>query len=357
MKNIGKILLALVLFFSVQNVEAMTIEHFHSEASDDIVLEDNVNASTALAGNSVEVNSEVKGITAGAGNNVAFNGETDYAALVGNNVEITGTVNNDALIVGNIISTTSDASFNRDTIIFGTDIQLDGDFNRNVSIYASKVTIKNANIKGNVKIYSENITVEDATIEGNLSYPSDAVAKISDKAVIGKIIKTDPINNKDEENYFNTISNKVLSFACYALIFAVICLLFPKVIEYINKKYEKITFDEGLEVFTKGLVSLVLIPIIAVILMITVIGMPLSIVLLVLYFVAIYLSTIFTAYLLGYKIWQKVFNKDMNMLLIGLIGLFVLLILNLIPGVRYLVSIVTILIGLGLIVDKIKSSR
>ena len=78
---------------------------------------------------------------------------------------------------------------------------------------------------------------------------------------------------------------------------------------------------------------------------------------LIFYGVAIYLSTIFTAYLLGYKIWQKVFNKDMNMLLIGLIGLFVLLILNLIPGINYLVAIITIVIGLGLIFDSIKASR
>ena len=45
------------------------------------------------------------------------------------------------------------------------------------------------------------------------------------------------------------------------------------------------------------------------------------------------------------------------MLLIGLIGLFILLILNIIPGVRHLVAFITIVIGLGLIFDQIKDAR
>ncbi len=356
MKKLSKFLLIVMLFIAMP-VNAATIDHFHSEAADDIVLNDNVNGSTALAGNSIETSGKVDGFSALLGNNISFDGQTDYGLFLGNNIEITGNVNNDALIAGNIISTDKNSKFNRDTIIAGADVVLAGDFSRNVSIYGTKIVIKNANIKGNVKLYSENIKIENSVIAGNLSYPSDASAKIGEGIVAGKIIKTDAINNNEQNSYMNVVSSKVLSFACYALIFAIICLLFPKVIEYINKKYEKISFDNGLELFTKGLLSLVLIPIIAIILMITVIGVPLSIILIVLYFIALYLSTIFMAYLLGYKIWQKLFNKDMNMLLIGLIGLFILLILNLIPGIRYLVAIITIIVGLGLIIDKIKEAR
>ena len=186
---------------------------------------------------------------------------------------------------------------------------------------------------------------------------SKPITKISDEASINETVKTDPINSEEGNTYLNTVSSKIWSFACYALIFAVICLLFPKIITRISDKYEKVESGEVIEVFTKGLLTLILLPIIGIMLFMTVIGLPLGVIGLIFYGVAIYLSTIFTAYLLGYKIWQKVFNKDMNMLLIGLIGLFVLLILNLIPGINYLVAIITIVIGLGLIFDSIKASR
>ena len=84
------------------------------------------------------------------------------------------------------------------------------------------------------------------------------------------------------------------------------------------------------------------------------IGIPLGIVLLILYGLSLYLTTIFTSYLVGYKIWQKVFNKEAHVLLFGLIGLFVILILELIPGVRTLVAIVSVLVGLGVIFDMFK---
>ena len=84
------------------------------------------------------------------------------------------------------------------------------------------------------------------------------------------------------------------------------------------------------------------------------IGIPLGIILMLLYGIAIYLTTIFTAYLIGYNFWQKVFKKDINILFLGLIGLFILLILGLIPGVRTLVSIITTLVGLGIIASILK---
>ena len=125
----------------------------------------------------------------------------------------------------------------------------------------------------------------------------------------------------------------------------------------INEKYEEFKVSEGIEVFTKGLVAFILVPLIAIILCLTMIGIPLGIILGILYGIALYLTTIFTAYLVGYKIWQKVFNKEAHILLFGLVGLFVLLILELIPGVRIAVSIISVLVGLGLILELFKNNK
>ena len=71
------------------------------------------------------------------------------------------------------------------------------------------------------------------------------------------------------------------------------------------------------------------------------------------YFIIIYLSNLFTGYLIGYKIWQKFFDKDINMLVVGIFGFAILFILNLIPGINFIVSILTMIIGIGIIYDVI----
>jgi len=162
------------------------------------------------------------------------------------------------------------------------------------------------------------------------------------------------VKQEDDENFFTTVSAKIWSFLCLTLIFAAITLIFPNLFTKLHDKYETIEIGEIIEVFTKGLVALILIPIIIILLFCTLIGIPLAIILLLFYGIAIYLSTIFVAYVLGYKIWQKVFDKDINILALGLIGLFILFLCSLIPGVRTLVSIITTLIGLGLIVSIFK---
>ena len=357
MKKVSKILLVVLLLMICPVVQAETIDHFYAKADDVVILEDDTDASVALAGSSVGINSQVNGISAVIGEHVIFSGSAEYAALIGKDVEIEGTINNDSLIVGYLITSSASAQFGRDVIIFGDEVNLSGDFARNVIVYATSVTISDANVAGNLKIQANNITVESGTIEGQLSYPEDSQINISDNAVINETVTTEPLNNEGETTYLDTVFNKVWSFACYALIFAIICLILPRVITKINDKYEKMDISQGIELFTKGLIVIILVPIICMLLFVTGIGLPLAVIGLLLYGIAIYLSTIFTAYLIGYKVWQKAFKKDMNMLLIGLIGLFILLILNIIPGINYLVAIITVLLGLGLIFDSIKGAR
>lgn len=358
MKKYIKFLMILAVFAVIPTVQAKEVDHFTTRIDNDVLVEDTYNASVAAAGENITFDGKVNGISFGASNKIVFNGTTEYGMLAGNVIEVNGKIDNDLAIAGNLVTINKEANIGRDAIIAASDVEISGDFNRNLSIYASKVTFKNANIKGHVKIYGQRINVEkNTTIVGTLSYPEDGVYKADKDAKIGKVEKTEAVQQKDDENFFSTVSAKIWSFLCLALIFAIMTLIFPQLFTKINEKYEKTELGEIVEVFTKGLVALILVPIIIVLLFCTLIGIPLAIILLLFYGISIYLSTIFVAYLLGYKIWQKVFDKDINMLALGLVGLFILLLCSLIPGVRTLVSILTTIIGLGLIVDMFKKKN
>lgn len=353
-----KYFMILAVFFMIPSVQAKEVEHFTTKVNNDVVIEDTYNSSVAAAGESVTFDGTIKGISMGAGNKVIQNGNSDYALLAGNSIEVNGIINNDAIIAGNIVTIKDTAKVSRDIIIAANDVEINGMIDRNISIYASKVTIKNADIKGNVKLYVNKIDVlKDAKVNGTLSYPEDSNYTVEKGAIIGKTVKTDAIQTEDDENFFATVSAKIWSFLCLSLVFAVISLIFPAAFNKINSKFEDMQMGEVVEVFTKGLVTLIIVPVVAVFACLTIIGIPLGIIMVLIYGIAMYLTTIFTAYLLGYKVWQKVFNKDAHILLLGLFGLFILFIFSLIPGVRTLVSIITMLIGLGLIIDVVRPTK
>jgi len=347
-----------MMLFLVSPVSAKEINHFTSKVGNDVVAEDTYNASVVTAGDTVSIDGIVNGIAFGAGNKVTFNGSSDYAVLAGVSINVKGTINNDAFILSNLVTTEKEAIFKRDAIIAGRDIELSGVFDRNVSIYGSKITFKDVTIKGNVKIYADSINVNKGTvIEGTLYYPEDSSYKASKEAVIGNIVKTDAIKTTDEENFFITVTAKIWSFLSLTLIFGVMSLLLPGIFRKIDNKFENMGFNETIEVFTKGLVIVIIVPIIAILVCLTLIGVPLAIVSILLYGIAIYLAKVFTAYLLGYKIWQKIFKKDVHVLLVGILGLFILFLFSLIPGagIQFVITALITLVGLGLIFDTIRN--
>lgn len=354
MKRFLKICLVVVFTFMMNNaVMAKEVDHFKSKVDTEVNIKDDVNGSVAAIGDTTEVSGKADGISFIIGNKTSFTGNSEYVAAIGNSLEIKGVVSKDAFIAGNIIEITNKADLQRDVIIVGADVEISGKVGRNVSIYGTNIKLKGAEIAGNVKVYGTNLNVDkDTVINGNLSYPEDAIVEVSDEAVKGEVIKTDAIQ-KNNESFMTLLMGKFWSFMSLLLVFAVLSLVSSKLFVRVQKEYDKFDFNKGLETFTKGLMFLILVPFIIVILFLMSIGIPLALILLALYFVTMYLSTIFTGYLLGYKLWQKFFDKDINMLVVGIFGLAILFILSLIPGISFVISALSLVIGIGIIYDVI----
>lgn len=350
-KTLKLMLCLLVSLMMISIVQAAEIDHFKGIIDDDVTLEDEVAGSVVLAGVSAEMSGTADGVSFMLGNQVVFNGESEYVALAGNSIEVSGVVNKDAFIAGNLITIDENTELKRDVVIVGTDVEISGVIGRNVSIYATTVSLNDVKIEGDVKIYASLIEINGETeIGGNLSYPTDAEVSVDEAATIGETIETEAIAEK-EESLATTLMNDFLSFISLVLVFAVLSLVGPKMFTKLQDKYDKFDFNKGLETFTKGMLFLVLVPIIVLILFLMSIGIPLALILLALYFIVVYLSTIFTGYLIGYKLWQKFFKKDINMLVVGIFGLAVLFVLNLIPGISFITAAISLFVGIGIMYD------
>lgn len=337
-------------------IMAKEINHSYSNFGSDVTLEDNVNGTSLVAGESTDVTGRVNGINVMAGNNVKFDGQSDYLVALGNSIKIKGKVSNDTFIAGNIIDIKEEANLDRDVIIAGSDVDIRGNFGRDATIYAAKVVIDGGSILGNVKIYAEDITISDSTsISGSVSVPEDAKTKISSN--ITNIIKTDAIHTEDADVFVQFMVNKIWSFMGLIFVFAIMTVLIPHVFSLIQKKYDKVDLNVGIETFTKGLVFLIIVPVISIVCFVIPFGTPMSLILIALYAIAVYLSSIFTAYLIGYKVWQRYFKSDINMLLVGILGLAILFVLDFVPIVRGLCMIISLMFGIGIMIELFNSRK
>lgn len=352
MNKVKVLLVFALMFLFVLPVNAKEINRFYATADDSINLKETVNGSAALAGNQVTADGQIKGVLFGAGNEVSFSGKTDYAIIAGNSVEVSGLILRDAAIAGMDVEI-KDAIFERDVVIGASNLEASGDFKRDAIITSSLVKLENLTVSGNLELYASTIEIgNNVTISGKLSYPEDAKITIADSAVIGKKVKTDSLSQ--DESLLVIITTKVTSLLCLVVVFVIMSLLLSKLFVKLDNKYSKFNFEKGIEVFTKGLVVLIVVPIISILLMTIVIGVPLALILLAFYVIAIYLAKIFTAYLIGTKITGKWFKKGASILIKGLIGLVILFVLGFIPIISGIVTIVALFIGLGAIYDSIR---
>jgi len=100
-----------------------------------------------------------------------------------------------------------------------------------------------------------------------------------------------------------------------------------------------------------GAVILVATPIVALIVCITIIGLPLGLIVLFLYSIAIYLTQLFVGLLIGQLIIGSFKRVETRAALVGALalGFAILRLLRLIPFVGFFFGLVTVLFGLGAI--------
>ena len=336
------------LFFIPTFIYASNINF---EMGEDVNQEKEVTGSSVIFGNNVTSNNKVSGIDMLFGNNISFEGNSDYGLFFGNNINIKGTINNDGFIFGNVINFEPNVIVNRDLVVFGSDVTINGKINRNLTIFASNVTI-NGEVLGNVEIKANEIKVE-GKIAGVLSYNEDAIISIS-----GDVNETNVTEKITTEVTFqDKLWQFITNYGSTLIIFLAFALLVPQLFKRIEKKNENITILNWFSLFGFGTLSIILIPVIFLMLLTLVFGLSLAILLLILYIIAIWLSSIFTSYLIGYLVWKKFIKKDMNMYLIGLIGISIISVATALPVFGVLVNVVSMMIGMGIILQQFKKDN
>jgi cytoskeletal protein CcmA (bactofilin family) len=326
----------------------------------DIVINGTVNGDIWAAGRTITINGTVNGAITIAGQTVIVNGPVARSArLAGQSLVINNNIKTDLVAAGATIDVGNKARIGSDLLFGCGTVNIAGQVDGNIKGGASEITISNG-IGGNIKIEVETLTIAStADIQGSLDYTSENEANIQSGAKIGgKVTHQIPEAKKRAEaagfwiaaaSIASAIMWKILSFVM-ALVVGIIIIFTAR--RRIVSLADSIK-SNPLSSLGWGALILFVTPIAAIIVCCTVIGLPVGIISLVLYGIAIYLSQIPVALCIGRLIIGRFREVESRGIMVGTLttGLAILAILGWIPIIGFLVGLATAIFGLGSLVS------
>ena len=253
-----------------------------------------------VAGTDVSSEGSVSESVMTAGANLDVGGRIgDDLRAAGGNIRIHSSIVGDAVVAGGNVDIQKDTTVGKDLVVMAGNVYIDGAINGRAQITAGKVYL-NGNLSGDATIKAREIIVgSGAKIGGNLVYESEKANPSLESIVSGtKQFTQSSLSAKK----FRT---KILKFAIvYVLLKILFLTIFGWIIYTFMEKYAHETSDilkksPWQSLFT-GISFFVLVPIIALILALTIIGIPIAALLIVI------LVFIFLLYeLIGTIIWTS----------------------------------------------------
>ena len=368
MKKIKKVFLLLILtllFIPCVNAEQLNdtlltnkedvmYRTDNMKAEDDLHTIGNYDSSTFFAGNSVYDSTNVDGISFIAGNNVNINGNYEYGMILGNVATLSGIYEKDFFMIGNMVTTTSEFNVKKDVYMFSTMLNLSGNIGRNMFVAGESITLEDVTVNGSLNLYATDIIIGDnVKINGTLKYNEDATINGLETANIGTTLTYEATSNIEVDNTMFLVQEFFISLVSLILLGILIYVLCPKVFNNLTDKTKNYNFVEGLKDTSFGFLTLIGFPIFMLMLFFSIFFIPISIIGLLLYGIAIYLTILVVGYPLGNIILKKLFKKEGNPYLSIIIGVLVIKLLKIIPVVGWLISFIVLCLGLGLIVKLI----
>jgi cytoskeletal protein CcmA (bactofilin family) len=311
-----------------------------------IDIEGTINGDVYCAGQNVTVDATVHGDVLCAGQTVTINGHVDGSVRVVAQDFIDGaTVGRSFSVAAHTAVIAKNATVGSDVSFVGQTFSVNGHVGRDIAVRASTMNI-NGTVGRNVTYNGSRLAIwSKAHIIGALTYTSLQKAFIAKTAVVhGAVSKTVPtVKAQSARVALASWAGSFLYFFAAMLFFGLILvLLIPQTIRVVS--------DEPAEHLGKtllnGLGFNILEPIILVVLLATVIGIPLAVVAILLFLTLGVCSVPITAYYVG----TLVMSRSGNAILTMTVGMFIVVLLLLVPFIDIFAAIGCYFIGSGAVI-------
>lgn len=364
------LLAAVVLLVSIFGATAAVQAHGGHTHNPAFVDEGQVvNRTMFVAGRDLTMAGEVEGDYICAGQNVTISGRVQGDVLCASqNIRITGTVDGDIRIAAQTVSLGGAAAgsasiaaqsvqldrsskFERDVSITATDVRLDGRVGRDLQLATEQVII-NGLVGRNVTARTQAISLaSDANIRGAIEYTSpQELQRQANAQVAGQIKRDNQPGAGADSSPGAAMLAAIWATAMVSLLVTslILVLIAPKAF----KNTVRVVKQRPLHVVLLGIAVSILPPIVAVLLMSTIVGIPLGVLILLGWLLLLFLSGPVSAYLVG-----SLLLRNGQPWLVMLAGGALLVLLYSVPLLNVFVASSVVWVGSGVIVAGLLRQR
>ncbi len=294
-----------------------------------------------LSGDHVSVDSPIDDDVFVAGGDVNINAPVTSVVIAGGNVNINAPVSGDVFVAGGQISINSDVGGK--IVAAGGDIDLRGDA-RNAVIAGGNISIHSTTVISKDAVIAGGNVLNAGTIVGNLTVRAEEFQNTGSAGSVD-FKKSEGLQGLEELMIKLANILYILITVGFLILGIVVLKLFPSQFLMVEAEVRNAPVKNTVVGFALIIVSVILMSLLAV----TIIGLPVALILGMLFSIALMLSCLFVSFAIGRKI-VDLFKVKTNDILIFVIGFVILSLLFRIPFAGVLISIVAISLGFGALI-------
>lgn len=318
-----------------------------------VTVNGTVNGDVICAGQNVNIDATVNGDVICAGQSVTVNGTVNgNIRVAGQTINIGAGTDRNVSVAGQSITLQSGARVGRDAGIAAQSATFNGQVGRDLNAAAQSLTL-NDSIGRNVDATVNKLNLQSgAKIGGNLSYTShNKLSQSGGATIAGTVSYHQPQTkaNKGHGSFWGFWLLRALYFSITLLIFSLILVaIFPQAFAAWN---DRLRVRPWLALLI-GFLAMFVVPAIIVALFITVIGAPLALLLMLSWIIIFFLlSAPVAAYYIG-----SLILRNGHPLLRVLVGGLILGLLNFVPVLGVIVTLLAVWLGSGGILLNLRHS-
>lgn len=320
-------------------------------AGNNVTIDGTVNGDVYAGGGEVLVGGTINGDLLVAGGNVFIQGTVAHNVRVaGGNITISGKIGGNVTAGGGNVTVTNSADIKGDVVAGSGNLEILGPVGQNIVAGGGNISI-DQKVGGNVVVGTNALKLgSSAIIAGNLTYYSGQRADIQQGAVVNgetnfhqsAMAKQNQAQQAAKAAGSAWLFFKLINFASSLILGLILISLAPVFcMQTVSQLQKNLWASMGI-----GFLILIVTPITAFILAITLIGLPLAFFVIFLYFLIMYISKIFISLWIGLRVvgyWQKKPHVAWSFAA----GLALWIIITSIPLIGGLLAFLSLITGLG----------
>ena len=315
-------------------------------AGSEIVIDGRIEGDLVAFGGKITISGDVEGDVVALGGDVVIEGDVeDDAVLASGDIKISGDVGDNLLAASGSFKMDDGSSVGRDAFIAGGMIDVYGDVFRNLFVSGGNVVI-GGSVLGNVTLEADGAPriASGAEIGGDVNYTSREDIIIEDGASVpGNVNKKLPVEH--ERSDFERFNERLMGFLSIFIVGFILVRFLPVYTRNVCNNLKKSAFSCGLW----GIAGLIVAPVVALLLMVTVIGLPLGLILVCAYIIVIYVSKVYVSVFVGKFFLNMAGSRSDSLVLMLVLGLLLFELIGLVPTLSGFIGLLVVVFGFGAI--------